>query len=402
PTVLNVLFDERLGGPQKRVLQVARELQHSIRTIVVIPTGKDEFAQLLLESGIPVRRMPLKRLRDTRDLRVHIEWLARFWPNVCQLASIIRREHVDIVHTNGAMHLQSAIAAKLTGTKLVWHLNDVNPRTLIRLFFLPFVSLMADEVVVSSRAVGACYFGAGLPLLRRTTFTLYAPVDVEAFSLEQSDRIESELELRTGVCVIGTIGNISPIKGHRYFIEAAQLIKKQIPRARFLIIGKKLSNRHRYIDSLQELAMDLGLGKALLLTGQRTDVPNLLQSISVYVHTSLAEACPMAVLEAMAAGKPIVATSVGGIPEVVGDTAILVPPRDPGAVADAVVGLCKHPDRAERLGLRARERAENRFSLEECVRTHTELYQKTLKETPAQDSVARDRIVSEESYIQKQ
>src|SRR5215472_16621531 len=110
--VVNILFDERVGGPQLRVLQVAQRLK-IFETIVVIPKGDAAFASLLKQAQIPFHEIDLVRLRYTRSPIIHAKFLARFWPNVAALRRLIREHHVEIVHTNGLMNIQAAIAARL-------------------------------------------------------------------------------------------------------------------------------------------------------------------------------------------------------------------------------------------------------------------------------------------------
>ena len=379
--ILNILYDERVGGPPLRVLQVARRLRPEVQTVVVVPTGTDEFTRMLNADGIPFYQIPLRRLRDSRDPQVHIRWLLDFWPSVRRLIKIIHAEQIDIVHTNGARHLQGAFAARFARTKLIWHLNDVHPSRLLRFFSLPFISLLPDRIAVASEAVAAHYFDAVPSPLQRATFTLYAPVDIDKFTPGRDEEIRREFHVDGETCLIGMVGNLNPIKGHRYFIEAAALVKEQVPHSKFLIVGKKLTNRRPYFDSLNRLARGLGLENDLIFAGRREDVPRILRALTLYVHPALAEACPMAVLEAMATAKPIVVTAVGGGPEVVGEAGVLVPPRDPEAMAQAIVELCRDAARAKQLGTKARLRVERLFSLRECVARHKDLYYQTLNGT---------------------
>jgi len=180
--VLNVLYDERVGGPQLRVLQVARRLRpRGFETIVAIPKGDPRFTSMLQDAKIPYRGFELVRLRDTRNLAVHARYVARFWPNVQTLRRLIREYSVDVVHTNGLMNSQAAIAARLEKVRLIWHLNDVGTPWLLRLGLGPLLRTWPDRIAIASRAVGGYYFPGHSPVNGRLHL-LYAPVDPERFS----------------------------------------------------------------------------------------------------------------------------------------------------------------------------------------------------------------------------
>jgi glycosyltransferase involved in cell wall biosynthesis len=127
----------------------------------------------------------------------------------------------------------------------------------------------------------------------------------------------------------------------------------------------------------------MGLAPWVVFAGMRRDIPSLLPLMDLFVLPSLYEGFGIAILEAMAAGRPVVATAVGGIPEVVvhGETGLLVPPGDPVALADALHELLAHPERARALGARGRERAREKFRIESIVRQHEALYEACLRQS---------------------
>ena len=365
-TILNVLMDERLGGPQNRVLQVAKFLkQYQIDTIVCLPKGESEFIQLLEDEGIRYQQLNLKRLRATLNPFVHLVWLSWFIPNIISILNLIKRFQVDIVHTNGIMHLQAPLATKLARAKLIWHLNDINTPQLLKNLLFPFLYFLADQVVVASEGVAKSYFSGRK--FKRETYTLYAPVDIFKFHPRQKSinfRLEFDFELTESV--VGIIGNLNPLKGLEYFIHAAAIIKNRFQKVKFLIVGPKLDTATKYHRKILSLVEQLKLEMSVIFTGFRQDIPEIVDLMDVYVLSSVAEACPIVVLEAMASGKPVVATNVGGVPEQVidGETGILVPP--------------KNPEKAKQMGFNGRERVIQHFSLEKCVERHRDLYLKTL------------------------
>ena len=190
-----------------------------------------------------------------------------------------------------------------------------------------------------------------------------------------------------GSCpLIAMIGNMNPLKGHLYFVKAAGIIKERVPSARFLIIGQHLENRRGYSEEVAKEVSRLGLEEHLIFTGFRQDIPAVLGAIDILVHPSLSESFGMVVAEAQAASKPVVATAVGGVKEVVlpDETGILVPPKDPQALADGVLRLLEDPAYARRLSVQGRDHVRKLFSLEQCAARYREVYNSVMDDTDHQ------------------
>jgi len=281
------------------------------------------------------------------------------------------------------MNLQTPVAARLEGVRLVWHLNDLGTPLLLRLVFLPLLKSWADGIALSSHAVGQYYFRNPAEVKGRLHL-LYPPVDVAKFR-PQADGVKAreELGLTPDCPVIGMVANICPGKGQEYFLEAAAMIKRRHVRAKFLLVGGTLANRQKFASALMERTERLGLKGDVIFTGRRQDVPELMSVMTVYVHSSVSESCGMSILEAGASGLPVVATDVGGPGEVVKDgvTGILIEPRSPAQIADAVLRLLDSPEIARRMGQAGAERMQKYFSLEVCVEAHVRMYNAVLSRT---------------------
>lgn len=379
--VLNVLMDERLAGPAVRVLQVAKCLKrYRIETIVCLPNGESNFVQLLEDEGIRYYQLSLKRLRATWNPFTHLTWLFYFIPNVIALSSLIKKNQVDIVHTTEIRHLQAPLAAKFSKTKLIWHLNDTTTPKPVKMLFMPWLRLLADEVVVVAKEVGRFYFGTKCS--KDNICLIYEGVNTSKFNPNISPaKLQEEFCLEPSSVVIGTVANFSPVKGLEYFLEAAAIIKIEYPKIKFMIVGSKFDTQKKYWQLINSMIKELSLDENVILTGFRKEIPEIMHLMDIYVLSSVSEACPMVILEAMASGKPVVATNVGGVPEEVvdGETGILVPPKDAEAIAEAVLYLLKHPQKAKEMGVKGRERVIQHFSLERCVERHKDLYLRMLK-----------------------
>ncbi|HLW79243.1 MAG TPA: glycosyltransferase, partial [Terriglobia bacterium] len=387
--VLNVLFEERFGGPQSLALQVAERLQSkAVETIIAIPRGDQTFRTLLRAAQVGCRELDLARPRKTPNPFALARFASHFWPNVLALRRLIRESNATLVHTNGLMNLQAAMAARLEGVRLVWHLNDLGAPRAVRRVCLPFLRSWADRIAVGARAIGEFYFpnAHAMAQVKERLHVVYPPVDPERFSpAAEPSSLRTELGISTDAPVIGTVANLSPGKGIEFLIEAAPRIKQRVPGACFIVVGEKLANRHAYWSALTRRIEELGLARDFVFTGPRRDMPGVYRAMTVYAHPSESEGCSVAVLEASSSGLPVVATDVGGTGEAVehGVTGLLIGPRRPIEIADAVIHLLESPAAAERMALAARARMIERFSLDLCVQEHLRMYHAALDHAAA-------------------
>jgi len=183
--------------------------------------------------------------------------------------------------------------------------------------------------------------------------------------------------------IVAVFSRLNRLKGIEYFLDAAARLLARFPHARFWIVGDSITPAYR--EELAARAEALSLRERTAFLGFRDDVPALLRQVSVSVLPSLSEGLSNVVLEAMAAGVPVVATAVGGTPELIrhGETGLLVPPRDAAALSAAIGSLLEDPARANALGAAARREAAQRFSLQAMVRETERLYERLLQERAA-------------------
>lgn len=185
------------------------------------------------------------------------------------------------------------------------------------------------------------------------------------------DEVRRELGIASDTLLIGTVGRLSAVKGHRHLLHAARLVLQAKPATRFVIVGGGPLR-----DELALRAMELGIHRQCLFVGPRNDVYDLIAAFDIFVLPSLDEGMPLALLEAMALAKPVVATRVGGIPEIIShrETGLLVPPRDAAALANACLHLAGDREMAQMLGAHARQAIEAEFSHEKTGNALVDVY----------------------------
>ena len=209
--------------------------------------------------------------------------------------------------------------------------------------------------------------------------TIPSGIDLSLFRSVQVNRDvkREELGLPPEGLVVGTVGRLVPIKGHAWLLKAIPLVLIKFPRAFFVVIGDG-----PLLGQLRGLAEELGIGRSVAFLGAREDVPECLAALDLFVFPSLNEGLGRALIEAMAVGLPVVATRVGGIPDIVvdGKNGVLVPPQDAEAVAAALLDLLRDPCRLRHYGEAAKRSVDNRFDVASMVREIECLYDAVLQE----------------------
>jgi glycosyltransferase involved in cell wall biosynthesis len=201
-------------------------------------------------------------------------------------------------------------------------------------------------------------------------------IDLSAFDPNRSGNgFRKELGIDESVPLIGTVGHFADHKGHRYLVEAAPSVLKRIPGARFVLVGEGALR-----PTVEAQAAGLNLKDELIFTGFRDDIPSILAALDLFVLPSHLEGLCTSLMDAMAMGKPVVATRTGGVPEVVDDgiTGRLVPTKDPGALADGIVEVMRDPQIRRRMGRAGLARVRERFSAEAMVEGTEKIYREIL------------------------
>jgi len=381
--VLNVLFTNSMGGPGRRVLSVARELRkYGIETVMLAPEERGDFVLEAIKEKFRVYKILLDRPRfitNFQSIIINILWLFRFFYSVILISKLIEIENIDIVHINGLLNLQASLAGFLKRRKIVWHLiSSLYPKIVV-LILMPYVKLVANQKVIVAKKMAKYYL---LDLNNDDVSVIYEPVDLNKFN--PANVPKNKVEMRTHFfknvtfddIIVGCVANLSSVKGYEFLIKSVNIIKKQGYNVKLIIVGGIVNGQTWYYKKLQELVFSLGMEKDVIFAGRRSNIPFILSLFDLFVLPSIAEGTPLAILEAMAMRLPIIATDVGGVSEQIvdGKTGLLVPPKNPRKIAEAIIFLINNPEYAANIGKRARERVKRLFDLKRCVRQHKRLY----------------------------
>jgi glycosyltransferase involved in cell wall biosynthesis len=239
-----------------------------------------------------------------------------------------------------------------------------------------FLSYFADWIVSNSEAGREAVCQRGIP--RKKARVIYNGVNMERLKVDiaRANEIRKRLNIPANGKVVGIMGSLTPVKDLATFLRAAAIINRSEPDARFIILGDGPLR-----PDLEQLSQELGIVSKTHFLGQQHDVANYLSLFDISVLTSQTEGCSNALIEAMALGKPVVATDVGGNRELIrqDDNGFLVPFGDAKAVAEAILSLLRTPSKTKEMGKRAKELAMNQFSLKKMIEQYQSLYEETLK-----------------------
>ena len=367
PVIRYVFPTMNLGGAEKHVIQLASRLrERGFDTGIVTIFEEGTLAGSIREEGLPF--VCLKQGGG---------WgLETFF----QISRWIRNARPHILHTYlFGFHLFVGLPARLlkvpiliSSRRELAHWKKKRHRWLENLG-----NGFVDRVVCCSEAARNWTI-QNERIDPARVLTLYNGVDLKRFGgAVRESKIRQEFRIPIGVPLIGTVANFSYEKGYPYLLEAVRRIHERRPDAWFLFAGSG-----RFEQEIKTQANASPAGKRIIFAGQRRDIPEILSGLDIFVLASLVEGFPNVLLEAMAMAKPVVATAVGGIPELItsGKEGLLVPARDGEGLAGAVLALLADSPRAAQFGQEALQKIKSRFSIERMVDDYDRLYRALLDE----------------------
>lgn len=299
------------------------------------------------------------------------------------LVGLLRKKKYDVLHVHlflsSFLGLLAGLVAKVPVKIMTRHYSDY-----MYLYGNPFkvridrLSLrLCDKVTVVSEAVGRViierdHFDCG------KLITVYNGIDLDKFKpvLSSSEKIKRELGFE-GVLIVGAVGSLEYRKGHSFLIEAAQHVIESVPKVHFIVAGEG-----PLLNTLKAKTSSMGISGNFSFIGYRSDISEVISSFDVFVHPSTEEGFGIAILEALAMGKPVVAFSVGGIPEIIQDCsyARLVTPGDCKGLADAILSFLPINLDQEKLRTEARKSVSEKFAVLDMIRKYESLYKNLISD----------------------
>ena len=380
--VLRAITRLNIGGPAIHAIILTRGLQN------------DRFASVLVTGQEGPREGSMRKLALTRGVRpLILDELGReVSPSndlraTLRMYRLIRRARPHIVHTHMAKAgTAGRLAARLARVPIVvhtfhghtFHSYFGRAKTALFLQIERALARLTDRIVAVGEDQRREIVAYGIAPASKI---VPIPLGLELEPMLQAERERGNLRAQLGldrrVGIVGIVARLVPIKAHEVFLDAASRVHTVAPRTRFLVIG----DGERRAE-LEQMTADRGLADAVHFLGWRGDMHCVYADLDVVALSSNNEGSPVALIEAMAAARPVVATAVGGVPEVVrdGENGLLVPPRDPAALAERILRLLREPERATAMGLAGRAWVYPRYAAGRLVVDVEQLYLELARE----------------------
>ncbi|MGO9439986.1 MAG: glycosyltransferase family 4 protein [Terriglobales bacterium] len=367
------------GGLQAFAANLSAGLREAgWRWTVVVPPEATEVQQRLCEAGVDVLSLPLARFR--RKPMLTLKALASLPGNIRSLAKRPEAAEASIVQAVGAHHFHGAMLAAKLRKPLVWQIHSsILPRA-ARKTVAPIISRRADAIMTNGRAVAKAFWGK--ESLGTGHFVFYAPVDTNVYAPNPQARAAARHELGCSEddVVVGTVGNRVWQKNHRFLVDAAVELAHLYPRLRFLVLGAPFEQYSKeYAETVERPAAKLNESRPdyIRFINPGNQVGYWLHALDIFALTSHAEGVPIALCEAMSAGKPVVSVNVGSIAEIVdeGRTGFLYRREDLRTLTNRVEKLFQNRCLRESAGVAGRKRIIEEFSLRRVVEAHARAYE---------------------------
>lgn len=316
--------------------------------------------------------------------------------SIFKLARFLKKEKITLINAHGYRdHFISALASKIAGVPLLVRTKHNHIPLKSGIFSRLFYSHFTNRIVAISEDIRNVLINSGLK--PEQIITIRSAVNLSLFYPRPKNlNLLKELGLPGDCLIIGTVARLSERKGITNLLEALKILKEEKRSFRALIVGGGSSKSRKRLATLKVLAESLNLSKEVIFTGRRDDIPEILSIIDVFILPSQAEGLGRSILEAMASGKPVIASRVGGIPEAVDDrkTGLLVPPGNTHLLAEAISFFLNNPEKIAEMGRKAREKAELYFDEKKMIDHICALYEELINSN-------LNRSISSYKYLEK-
>jgi glycosyltransferase involved in cell wall biosynthesis len=362
--------DGRFGGPQQRMLIIASELKKKdIDVEVIIPKDETEiFKKKLLENKIKFHELTITRL--SLKINFLFKYIFLFFYEIFILIKFFKHNKYDLIQANSTSQFKAVIAAFLLKLKIVWVIEDSYFPFIIVFIFKQLAKISNCKIIYTSERVYDFYF-KNEKKINNSIKEIFAPVDYFKFNINQSFAVPDYINKKN--YIITTVAAMVPVKGLEYFIESAEIVRKNNSNVSFIIAGAEISSQKKYSKKIKSMLSNKDYIKYI---GMCNNIPKLLANSDIFVCSSLSEAGPITVYEAMFMKLPIITTDVGACNQIITnyENGIIVPIKDSNKISQAVIKVLNDTHLRNKIGLNAHKFALEFFSLDKIVKQYIDFY----------------------------
>lgn len=363
--VLQLISSNGFFGAERVIIELSKELLHAncLSYIGLIGNNKNEYIDFVNELEKNNLKSEIFNCRGKFYLRTIFE-IRRF----------IKNNRIDIIHSHGyKSNFYGFLSRTNTNTRIIATCHNWLGKSSKMKFYERLDKLVLrrfDQIVAVSDVLAGEILKSGVQ--KSKVKVINNGVDIARFEVTSNNSpIKNSLGLREDEKIIGTVGRLTEEKGHIYLFRAFERVNKELPNTRLLIVGDG-----PHLQDFKSQVTSLKLENKVIFTGTRNDIPEMLNIMDVFVLPSLNEGLPMALLEAMAAKSPVIATKVGAIPKVIenGKSGFLVEPGAVDALYQKITRILSNPEEARLLSNNAFEKINNEFSSRKMANQYMEIY----------------------------
>lgn len=368
--ILFISHSSEIAGAELCLFDLLANIDKNRYKPLVLLPARGPLADMLEEKQIDiiVFRIPWWLTNDIsfRHIKFFIRDLGQ---RVKMLTDIIKQHKIDIVYSNTLANLDSALAAKKANKPHIWHIHELlnkhnNLKSCIPIVcYKHIINYLSDRIIVPSNCAKFFYH----VVYNNKIKVVNNGIKLDTVIIDGKNDLKKQYNLPGNAKLIGIIGSLMETKGQADFIKAAKAVSDKLSNCYFIIIG---TGKDEYINKLECLVEELQLQDKIFFTGHCKDIASMLNQIDILVSASYVECFPRVIIEAMLAGKPVVATNSGGPAEMIihGSNGFLVDVGNPKQMADALVRIMSD-EQCKEMGHRAKLFAQSKYDLENYVRS---------------------------------
>ena len=380
--ILHMCSTRRRGGSGASASALVKKLFQRGHKVIYVCNETSLWYENLKDIGVTT----VTSLGMKAKFRPTLKFFKGYWNDIRKIKELIEKEKIDILHVHTSPeHWIGAIASSLAKSPvpLIRTRHIVVPvrnNCINRYLF----NRKTAKVIAVAETIRKNYFNNSSYDLSKI-FTIHDGVDAEKFNpISNGRNVREEFKISSDTFLIGNIARFARVKGHEYFFKAIYEVAKVFPNIKALLVGCGGVKSHaQEKERIEKLVDECGVGKFVLFAGFRKDIPDVLAAIDLFVLSSIgSEGSSRGTIEAMAMAKPVVASSVGVLPELVANnvTGYIVPPKEPHAMADAIIKIIKEKEKAKAMGEKGREIVLKEFTEDIMAEKTEKLYYDILNE----------------------